>query len=50
MLGKQDCDELLLVEKWSDKPHQTFTVQEGRAPIPGCGPFGEIDDMIQVSG
>lgn len=32
------------------KPYQTFTVQERRATTPGCGPFGEFDDIIQVSG
>lgn len=35
---------------WLKRPHQTFTVQEGRAPILGCGPFDEVDDMIQVLG
>lgn len=33
-----------------DKPYQAFTAQKGCAPIPGSGPFDEVDDMIQVSG
>lgn len=37
-------------QRINDQSYQTFTVQEGRASIPGRGPFGEVDDMVQVSG
>lgn len=33
-----------------DEPYQAFRVQEGRSPAPGCGPFGEVDDVVQVPG
>lgn len=46
-MRKQDCGEIMRTD---DRTYQTFTVQEGGAPGPGCGPFGESDDMIQVSG